>query len=260
MRADKPLVDFHCHLARSGGIAALNPTGQERLIGEPAEPRVVAVTSNVSEWRTLSVVNRDAQIVWALGLHPGERHTNTTVSAFMAAVPDAVAIGEVGLDFRRTVSTDKEVQRRRLEGVLDAIDGRPKLVSLHSAGATAAVVNCLRGRELPGAVLHWFLGSPKEVDVAVDLDLFFSVNTSMTRSKRGRAAIDAMPPNRVVLETDAPYGIASKNIPVDLASHLNAVIAALARLWRLPDAETREQVIANQEVLVSRAGLHAWGE
>jgi Tat protein secretion system quality control protein TatD with DNase activity len=56
----------------------------------------------------------------------------------------------------------------------------------------------------PGAILHWFLGTDHDIDRAIDGDAFFSVNEAMLNSERGRRVIDGLPPNRVVLETDAP--------------------------------------------------------
>lgn len=254
-----PLIDFHCHLSRSGGLAVLDRSIQQTLTTEDPPPRIMAVTNTPGEWRTLSKIAHSDRLLWGVGLHPAERHTNTALAEFHRALPQADAVGEVGLDFRRAMTAPDE-QCRRLQDIFDHLNGQRKIVSLHSAGAGAAsaVLDCLTHRDLPAAILHWFLAPESVIDRAVDLDLFFSVNQVMLQSQRGRYAVAVMPPNRVLLETDAPFGVARKGTPVNVMAALEAALTALARIWRLPKALAREQVVLNQDLIVGRSAVTGW--
>jgi TatD DNase family protein len=253
-----PLIDFHCHLSRSGGLPILNGPKQQPLSGAPQSARVLAVTNTPSEWAVLSRGVADPRVIWALGLHPGERHSSAAVAQFQSAVHRAAAVGEIGLDFRRTAPTPRSEQIRRLDEMLRLIDSVPKLLTLHSTGATRETVDVLSDHRTPGAILHWFLGKPSVIDKAIDLDLFFSVNPAMLRSTNGQNAVAEMPPNRVLLETDAPYGHGGKAGAVEIDAALTSAVRSVARLWQLPELEAREQIVVNQNAILERAMFRRW--
>lgn len=83
--------------------------------------------------------------------------------------------------------------------LLNAIRDRPVLISIHSMGATSEVLGELAGAPHPGAILHWFLGTPSQVARAASIGCFFSVNAAM-----GDDLVTAMPKERVLSETDYP--------------------------------------------------------
>lgn len=253
--ATEALVDFHCHLSRVGGINALRSA--QPALGDTSL-RVVAVTNTVSEWRRLSAVDVGGDVVVGIGVHPGERHASRDVGLLGEAVSAAEVIGEVGLDFRGGSRVSRAEQYQILEQVLALAENQPKIVSIHSAGAYEEVVETLQGRNLPGAILHWFLGAERVIDRAIDQDVFFSINPAMLGSAGGRRAVLSMPPNRVVLESDAPYGLNLERVGGDLGRSLSVMVSALSRLWRLSPVDARTRILANQTALLSRAPIRQW--
>jgi TatD DNase family protein len=81
------------------------------------------------------------------------------------------------------------------------------------------------------AVLHWYSGPLGLVDDALAAGLYFSINPAMVRSKRGNALIAAIPPSRILLETDGPYA-ATRKRPAQ-PDDLHEVVSVLARVWQL---------------------------
>ncbi|WP_205416584.1 TatD family hydrolase, partial [Escherichia coli] len=62
--------------------------------------------------------------------------------------------------------------------------------------------------KIPGAVLHCFTGSRSEVQECLDLGLFIGITGWVCDERRGlelRALLPAIPAERLLLETDAPY-------------------------------------------------------
>ena len=54
-------------------------------------------------------------------------------------------------------------------------------------------------------ILHWYSGPLKHIDTALAAGMWFSVNPAMLRSRNGQRIVAALPPQRVVTETDGPY-------------------------------------------------------
>jgi TatD DNase family protein len=129
-------------------------------------------------------------------------------------------VGEVGLDRRAGKLQD---QIRVLRAVFSAISGEPVLVSVHSAGCTAEIVELVREMPHPGIILHWFLGSAEVVRRAVAAGCYFSVNGAMSDE-----ALRQIPLDRMLPETDFPSTVRSGggSRPADTA-HLEHRLAEL---------------------------------
>lgn len=243
------LTDFHCHLAAAGGYGAVQ--SQDSLF-EPDQTttRLVAVTNRPSEWAALHRGSHPGQVTWALGLHPALSHPAVAVDDLLKLLPSADALGEVGLDYSREAVQSRAEQRAALDRILEAESARRLLVTLHSRGATGDVVAALGEHRLARPILHWFLGSDKDIDRAIDAHAFFSVNEAMLASERGKRVTLGLPPNRVLLETDAPYGGHRRKIA---AGDLGPAVKRLAALWVLDEAATIDLVTRNEQSLLGRA-------
>lgn len=80
-----------------------------------------------------------------------------------------------------------------------------KIITLHSRNAEEDVINII-GSNYPGApILHWYSGSIKNLNRALSLGFYFSVNHQMTLSKKGRIIIEQIPMERLLTESDGPF-------------------------------------------------------
>ncbi len=233
-------VDMHCHLSDCGGY---------RSAIEGA--LILAVTNDPKSWSAMHKQPNRAKVAWAVGLHPctltrGDRR----LSVMIEALKGAPAIGEIGLDYSPKARCSPVEQRRVLDQVLSRPEAKDRVVTLHSLGATADIVSAISTHGIRGAVLHWFLGSPAEVDAAIAADVYFSVNSSMVRSPRGRAALNEMPPNRVLAETDAPFTKIGKT-PAR-PGQVDSIERSLARLWDVDPTDIRRRLWSNLCALQSR--------
>jgi TatD DNase family protein len=200
---------------------------------------VVAVTRTLSEYaRTRE--RPDRSVVWGAGCHPGlvREVRNFSASRMKDAVATTPVIGEIGLD--SVARTPMEAQLTTLRGILRVASDTPRLLSFHSYRATDLVVRELREFRPEAAILHWWLGSPAETEAAVEAGAYFSVNASQARSWK---SLRLVPLDRLLLETDHPFGDRSESPPRhpgNLAKCESAVSAALSvspdalrhRTWR----------------------------
>jgi hypothetical protein len=101
------------------------------------------------------------------------------------------------------------------------------------------------------AILHWYSGALGHIDTALDASFYFSVNIAMLRSRSGLRVLAALPPDRVVSETDGPYtkiaGRASQ--PSDIPQ----TVLALSRTWNEEPDEARARICATMAALAQRA-------
>lgn len=197
------MIDFHCHLD-------LYPDPQKVLNGIDAHGTyVLAVTTTPKAWRgTKKLVGDRKRVRVALGLHPeivAQRYQE--VALLCGLLPEARYVGEIGLDGSPAHRQSLELQKSVFERILtecSLLGGR--VMSIHSRGATSAVLDALERHPGAGtAIMHWFSGTTRELERAVSLGCWFSIGPAMLRSNKGRELAAAMPFDRLLTETDAPF-------------------------------------------------------
>jgi TatD DNase family protein len=235
------LIDFHCHLDLYPDPHAVALEAQRR------EAYVLSVTTTPSAFLgTCALVGANGKIRTALGLHPEiavEREGE--LSLFETLLPCTQSVGEVGLDGSRPHRETLDRQGAILSNILDLcarIGGRT--ISLHSREATKLLLDVLEAEPRSGTpVLHWFNGTEKEIKRAAEMGCWFSVSTSMLSSERGRKSVQAMPPHRVLPESDGPFGFVDGRASYPWEAML--VAHELGPIWRLASPEAASTLTAN---------------
>jgi TatD DNase family protein len=248
------LIDFHCHLDLFD-----NP---EELAArcEQANVYVLSVTTTPKAWRKTSALARNRCCIrTALGLHPQLAHERfRELPLFEALLGETRYVGEIGLDGSSGFRQHADIQREVFERVLVASrDHGRRIFSIHSRGAAEAVVAALRLHAAADtAVLHWFSGTPRELQAAVAIGCWFSVGPAMLRSENGRRLVMGMPRDRVLTETDGPFAKRGRQPLTPLNVH-DAVID-LARLWSVTVQDVDAQLKRNLKELISRVPEPSW--
>ncbi len=243
------MIDLHAHLDLYPDPIATTKECVERNLF------VLSVTTTPSAWSGTAALAKDApRIRTAIGLHPQiaqERHGE--LALFDELLPQSRYVGEIGLDGGSELKNTWEVQRRVFDEILrmcGAAGGR--ILTIHSRRAATPVLECLASREDAGvAVLHWFSGSQRELQRAIDQGCWFSVGPAMLASEKGRAMAAAMPPDRILTESDGPFAQVDGRslVPWDTA----IAERALAEIWGVTAAEAQQRLLGNLRRLVSLA-------
>jgi TatD DNase family protein len=130
-----------------------------------------------------------------------------------------VAIGEVGLDYYRLPESGKErsmtiaLQQESFAAHLElAIENSlPSIVHIrdHSASAYFDALDILRDRSQADSaiILHCISGPPEYLKEALELGVYVGVaaNCTYPKAEHIRSLVSIVPPERLLLETDAPY-------------------------------------------------------
>ena len=184
-------------------------------------------------------------ILPAIGLHPElvkERYGE--LSLLLEKIPDEKYIGEIGLDYSNKYNyADRELQRKVFEKILDKCsETGNRVISIHSRRASSEVIDMV-GNAFPGTIiLHWYSGGLTDLEKAIEYDFYFSVNSTMVRSKSGQKIISRIPPARILIETDGPF-LEMNNRPAE-PQDINNVIEYLGKTWKI-DTHEVNSIIRN---------------
>lgn len=247
------LFDMHCHLDFGEDPQALAADLQRIGIG--------CLSATVTPDAYLGAANVLApydNVRVGLGLHPwwvaeGAASRSMT-DAFCQLVGEVHVVAEVGLDFGSQHVGMHEAQLAAFEQIARACaeDGG-HVLSVHAVKSADIVLDILTETGALSAnecIFHWFSGTSDELVRAARAGSYFSANPHMLETKRGRAYAQAIPADRLLLETDEP---ASPGAPFDALSverTLKHMISQLASLRRCAYDELEETIARTSETLL----------
>jgi TatD DNase family protein len=248
-----PLVDYHCHLDlyadHQGVFRAARASGTQ----------IFAVTTTPLAWARNNQLRGVAPNVRiGLGLHPQLINKPLAdLNAFAALVEEACFIGEVGLDAGPRYYKSMDAQQGAFSEVLRlCAAGLPKILSLHCIRAYPQLLALIDRHWHDGAgtlVLHWFSGSVADAKRAVERGCYFSVNADMESSASGSQALQHVPLDRILTETDGPFTEGLSGGPRNPGDVMSA-LRLIARVKNLSAAEVRAQIWCNVQKIESNLG------
>lgn len=241
------MIDFHCHIDLFPDPAALI-----REI-DAAGIYVLAVTTTPKSWKHLKVLLKESKrIRSAIGLHPELVASRAAeVEEVCSIMPETKYVGEIGIDGSPENKSSLALQEEIFQTIIKrAAELGGKIMSIHSRRAARRVLDALSRHPNHGiAVLHWFSGSKKELDNAIELNCWFSVGPAMLAGEKGRELVSQMPRNRLLTESDGPFAqIKSGTVT---PSSMPLAEEALSSIWKSSITETRDQLALNFRRLVS---------
>lgn len=226
------VVDAHCHL----GDPAFDPDREAVLdrARDAGVTHVVVIGATLAESdRAVTLARTRPGLSATAGVHPHEARGWSAEAAArlsgLLALPEVVALGETGLDYHYDHSP-RDDQRRAFEAQLGLAAEAGKPVVVHAREADDDLAAILTGSPIP-VVLHSFSGGAKLFEAGMKIDAYFSFSGMITfKNWSPTVPPTACPPDRLLVETDAPYLApvphrGKRNEP----AFVRAVAAALAR-------------------------------
>lgn len=122
-------------------------------------------------------------------------------------LPGVIAFGEIGLDFFYDYSpreTQADILRRQLRLALE----RSLPVVIHCRDAYTPLAEILKSEAAQwSGMIHCFTGTPEEAEalLALGFHISFSGIVTFKNAEVLRRAAMGVPPDRILVETDAPY-------------------------------------------------------
>ena len=228
-----PRLDTHAHLA---------PDVTPAQVAALGECHVFAVTRTLEEAAHVKA-HPAPTLTWGIGVHPGLTASRDSFDAraFVRLLPAFGLVGEIGLDQQ---AGRLPQQIAILRHILRICADQPVLLSVHSSGQSAALLELLAEHPHPGVILHWWRSTTHELETALETGAYFSVNAAMEPM-----VLSSIPLARVVTETDFPAGRTGARMPGDTDS----IEGQLAAIHDLSPIEIRHRLWVNLRRLVIRA-------
>jgi TatD DNase family protein len=145
-------------------------------------------------------------IKFALGYNPqvcSEMALNR--QTFLSELSKAKYIGEVGLDFSSKHIGTKIKQVDAFEFICRSVAGSSKLLTVHSRNAEKDVFNIMVQNEIKRAIIHWYTGDLENMQKFIRAGYYFSVNSNMCMTSRGKRIISEIPLDKILVESDGPF-------------------------------------------------------
>ena len=164
-----------------------------------------------SSQRAVALAGEDTMCRAAVGLHP---HDATQFSDKLAGElmelarqPGVVAYGEIGLDYHYD-NSPRDVQKQVMIRQLAMANELNLPVVIHNRESHADMLEILQDHPpAAGGVMHCFSGSYEFAKECVRLGLYISFAGPVTfkNAPRQRHAVEGVPNDRIMVETDCPY-------------------------------------------------------
>ncbi|MBM3209753.1 TatD family deoxyribonuclease [Candidatus Saccharibacteria bacterium] len=209
------MFDTHCHIQDSEFYTPHQGEAVYVAAKEAAVKQMIVVGCDLrSSEEAVKFAATHESVYAAVGVHPHE--TSKGIDGIAGLIdssrehvtsrPLIVAIGEIGLDYFYTHSP-REIQIAALEKQLQLATDLNLAVSFHVREAFSDFWPILNNFSGVRGVLHSFTDTKETLDKALARGLYIGVNgiSTFTKDARQREMFDAVPLERLLLETDAPF-------------------------------------------------------
>lgn len=159
--------------------------------------------------QSVALARRHPHVFAAVGIHPSDADSfGENVLAALLSDADRqkiVAVGEIGLDYHYP-DTDRELQKKIFLRQLGLAREAGLPVIIHCRDAVGDTLDCLRQYEGTG-VFHCFSETPEVARQLLKKDFYFGFGGVITfrNARKAVEAVQVIPTERLLLETDCPY-------------------------------------------------------
>ncbi len=232
----------------------------QRLPGQGIA-RVVNVGSSVASCgRTIALMEAYDYVYGAIGIHPSETAELEALEkeelqdplewlAQQCRHPKCVAVGEIGLDYYWDEPA-REIQKKWFLQQLHLARRLGLPVIIHSREAARDTIDMLQAEKAGeiGGVIHCYSYTKESARDYLDMGFFFGIGGVLTfkNARKLKEAVEYIPMDRIVLETDCPY-----LAPVPYRGKRNSslylpyVVQAMAQAKGIPEEEVMEAAWEN---------------
>lgn len=217
------LYDMHCHIDLVDNMVDFALSLEKMGIS------AFTVTTTPKAFEVESrALKRFSNLKVGLGLHPqliSSRYDE--IEMVQRHIHNHKYIGEIGLDYGKQFYFLKERQKKAFEKIMYMCSNGNKVISIHSAFAASDVLDIIDKYNSAAnniCILHWFSGTNKQLQKAIELGCYFSINERML--EKGNLNISHIPFDRILIETDYPF-IAQVHCPQEIYKSLSACFCKL---------------------------------
>ena len=197
--------DSHIHLSDSAYVSDM-----EFILKQMEYLKIKACCVSMdynNSLETLELAEKSDLVLPFIGIHP--ECANDEVENISNLIEDnhnrISGIGEIGLDPTYVnQNDDAKKQNQVFETLLSHAEKFNKPVSIHSRKSLDDVFQIMTSYNTKHALLHWFDGSKKQLQRAMDMGFFVSFGPVMIYANDKQTLLSKTDESQILVETDGP--------------------------------------------------------
>ncbi len=157
--------------------------------------------------KTLELSKQSELILPFIGIHPekADDDLEKMIELISENKDNISGIGEIGLD---PTYADSDIQYSRQKNVFETLlslaEKYDKPVSIHSRKSLDDIYEIMPSFSLNKVLLHWFDGSKKQLQKAMEMNFFVSYGPLMIYANDKQTLLSKTEQNKILIETDGP--------------------------------------------------------
>lgn len=172
------------------------------------------------------------------------------------ADPNAIAVGETGLDYFRTAEPGRHAQKESFHAHLEMAERHGLPLQIHDREAHEDTIDVLNQHPTHSQpiIFHCYSGDAHMAKILAQKGWYASFAGPITYPANAdlREALRTLPRELVLVETDAPYLTPAPHRGCPNASYVMAhTVRFIADLWKLSEEEACDQLMRNSQAVYS---------
>ncbi len=247
------IIDTHAHLDHVENLPEVLAEASRAGISS-----IITMGEDLASNQKNFQISRDfsaPRIYPGFGMHPGSVHREEWKPCrdfILEHIADAVAIGEIGLDFwYQWVRKDPVLQEKQKDIFrcqLQIAQEHHLPAVIHSRGAWKESLEITQDVGHAKALFHWYSGPLDVLSGIIESGYYISCSPSLSYSKPSQEAACQAPLERILIETDTPVYYRTDGRKSGFTATPKDVIRtleALSHLRQVPVEEAAEILNAN---------------
>ena len=197
--------DSHIHLSDPAYLPEINLILKQM---EFLKIKACCVSTDVkNSLETLSLSQQNSLVLPFIGIHPEYANDDLEkITDLIELNQNSISgIGEIGLDPTYVKNNDDAKQQIHVfESLLSTAEKFHKPVSIHSRKSLDDIFEIMTSYDTKHALLHWFDGSKKQLQKAMDMDFFVSFGPVMIYANDKQTLLSKAYASKILVETDGP--------------------------------------------------------